>query len=167
MLRDENYERPLNTNFYLTKPLNMPPSWYNAGKGGIRVETMADAVTVRNYCGARHMQRGDRLHFNIRFLVTPFKPLDTESHFNTRFVHKYVPVETVRAWGGTVVNIHHANDINPYINYPFYNLDRAKGLHRGSSQQRPQGQAVLHDSGAELQGSRALRAAFPRRRDSE
>jgi hypothetical protein len=126
VLRDKNYERPLNTNFYLTKPLNMPTSWYNAGKGGIRVETMADAVTVRNYSGARHMRRGDRLHFNIRFLVTPFKLLDTKSHFNTRFVHKYVPVETVRAWGGTVVNIHHANDINPYINYPFYNLDQQR-----------------------------------------
>ncbi len=26
--------------------------------------------------------------------------------------------------GGTVVNIHHANEINPYINYPFFNLDK-------------------------------------------
>jgi hypothetical protein len=29
----------------------------------------------------------------------------------------------VRDWGGTVVNIHHANEINPYINYPFFNLE--------------------------------------------
>ncbi|MGD0783363.1 MAG: glycoside hydrolase domain-containing protein, partial [Candidatus Aminicenantales bacterium] len=28
-LRAENYSRPLNTNFYLSKPLNMPPSWFN------------------------------------------------------------------------------------------------------------------------------------------
>ena len=126
VLRDENYERPLNTNFYLTKPLNLPPSWYNAGKGGIRIETTTGAVTARNYSGPRHMRRGDTLHFNIRFLVTPFQPLDTKAHFNTRFVHKYVPVDTVRAWGGTVVNIHHANAINPYINYPFYNLDEQR-----------------------------------------
>jgi hypothetical protein len=33
-------------------------------------------------------------------------------------------VDTVLAWGGTVVNIHHANAINPFINYPFYNLDK-------------------------------------------
>jgi hypothetical protein len=124
VLRDRNYERPLNTNFYLTKPLNMPPSWYNDGKGGIRVETTADAVLACNYSGARHMQKGDRLHFNVRFLITPFKPLDTKLHFNTRFVHKYVPVEMVHDWGATVVNIHHANEINPYINYPFYNLDQ-------------------------------------------
>jgi hypothetical protein len=30
----------------------------------------------------------------------------------------------VVAWGGTVVNVHHANEINPYINYPFFHLDR-------------------------------------------
>ena len=33
-LRAENYSRPLNTNFYLSKPLNLPPSWWNNGKGG-------------------------------------------------------------------------------------------------------------------------------------
>ena len=30
----------------------------------------------------------------------------------------------MKADGGTVVNIHHANEINPYINYPFFNLDK-------------------------------------------
>ena len=124
VLRDINYERPLNTNFYLSKPLNLPPSWYNDGRGGIRVETTPDAVTATNYSGARKMPAGTTLHFNVRFLVTPFKPIDTTTHFNTRFVHKYVPVDEVKAAGGTVVNIHHANEINPYINYPFFNLDK-------------------------------------------
>jgi hypothetical protein len=67
---------------------------------------------------------GDTLNFNVRFLITPFKPIDTATHFETRFVHQYVPVDSVRAWGGTVVNIHHANEINPYINYPFFNLEQ-------------------------------------------
>ncbi len=123
VLRDENYERPLNTNFYQNKPLNLPPSWFNDGRGGIRIETTPAAVVAHNYSGPRHLNPGDTLHFNIRFLLTPFKPIDTGTHFDTRFVHKYVPVDTVRAWGGTVVNIHHANEINPYINYPFYNLE--------------------------------------------
>ena len=72
----------------------------------------------------RTLAAGDTLHFNIRFLITPFKPIDTETHFNTRFVHQYVPVDQVKEWGGTVVNIHHANEINPYINYPFFNLEQ-------------------------------------------
>jgi hypothetical protein len=124
VLRDENYERPLNTNFYQNQPLHMPPSWFNGGRGGIRIETEPGTVTAVNYSGARNLAAGDSLHFNVRFLITPFKPIDTREHFNTRFVHQYVPVDSVRAWGGTVVNIHHANEINPYINYPFFNLEQ-------------------------------------------
>ncbi len=143
VLRDENYVRPLNTNFYRNQPLNMPPSWFNEGRGGIQIfeeqvlvpasgdpaeatvdsDVEARAVVADNYSGPRQVLEGDTLHFNIRFLLTPFKPIDTGAHFNTRFVHQYVPVDSVRAWGGTVVNIHHANEINPFINYPFFNLD--------------------------------------------
>jgi len=123
VLRDDAYVRPLNTNFYQAQPLRMPASWFNDGRGGIRIETAADEVTAFNYSGLRHMAAGDTLKFNIRFLLTPFKPIDTGTHFQTRFVHRYVPVDSVVAWGGTVVNIHHANEINPYINYPFFNLD--------------------------------------------
>ncbi|MBP6715674.1 MAG: hypothetical protein KA205_02355 [Acidobacteria bacterium] len=124
VLRDNNYERPLNTNFYLSKPLNLPPSWHNGGKGGIRINESRGVVTATNYSGARHIAKGETLHFNVRMLMTPFKPVNTTAHFNTRFVHKYVPVDEVKADGGTVVNIHHANEINPFINYPFFNLDK-------------------------------------------
>lgn len=126
VLRDRNYQRPLNTNFYQAQPLNLPPSWYNEGRGGIRIDERDGAVVARNYCGPRTLQPGDTLHFHIRFLITPFKTIDTKKHFNTRFVHKYVPVDSARALGGTVINVHHANEINPYINYPFYNLEAQK-----------------------------------------
>jgi len=126
VLRDENYIRPLNTNFYRNQPLNMPPSWFNKGRGGIRISEESGAVTAYNYSGRRTLQAGDTLHFNVRFLITPFKPINTRAHFNTRFVHQYVPVDSVKEWGGTVVNIHHANEINPYINYPFFALDEQK-----------------------------------------
>ena len=126
VLRDKNYERPLNTNFYQNKPLNLPPSWYNEGKGGINISTENGFTTIDNYSGGRAIQKGDTLNFNIRFLITPFKTLDTKDHFNTRFVHKYVPVDSVEYWNGTIVNVHHANEINPYINYPFFALDKQK-----------------------------------------
>ncbi len=124
VLRDDNYARPLNTNFYRNQPLRMPPSWFNEGRGGIRIREEIGAVLAHNYCGPRTLAAGETLHFNVRFLITPFKPIDTSKHFNTRFVHQYVPVDQVKEWGGTVVNIHHANEINPYINYPFFNLDQ-------------------------------------------
>jgi len=124
VLRDDNYARPLNTNFYRDQPLRMPPSWFNEGRGGIRIHDEADAVVAHNYSGPRKLSAGETLHFNVRFLITPFKPIDTRTHFNTRFVHQNVPVDQVKEWGGTVVNIHHASEINPYINYPFFNLDQ-------------------------------------------
>jgi len=123
VLRDDNYVRPLNTNFYRNQPLEMPPSWFNEGRGGIRIRTGEGEVVAENYSGPRRLASGDTLNFNIRFLITPLKPIDTRTHFETRFVHQYVPVDSVVAWGGTVVNIHHANEINPYINYPFFALD--------------------------------------------
>lgn len=124
VLRDGSYVRPLNTNFYQDQPLRLPVSWFNRDRGGIRVETRADAVTAVNYSGERRMTAGEELQFNIRFLLTPFRTIDTKTHFRTRFVHRYVPVDSVVESGGTVVNIHHANEINPYINYPFFNLDQ-------------------------------------------
>ena len=126
VLRDENYERPLNTNFYQDKPLNLPYSWYNEGKGGIDITEENGIVNIENYSGARNVRKGDTLNFNVRFLITPFKLIDTDEHFSTRFVHKYVPVDSVVKLNGTVVNVHHANEINPYINYPFYNSEKQK-----------------------------------------
>jgi hypothetical protein len=123
VLRDDDYVRPLNTNFYRNQPLRMPASWFNDGRGGISIREREGAVVARNFSGPRHMAAGDTLRFNVRFLITPFKPIDTNEHFETRFVHQYVPVDSVIEWGGTVVNIHHANEINPYINYPFFALD--------------------------------------------
>ena len=125
VLRDENYVRPLNTNFYRNQPLHMPPSWFNEGRGGIRItEENARPSPHTTTPVPENSAAGDTLHFNIRFLITPLKPIDTATHFNTRFVHQYVPVDSVRSWGGTVVNIHHANEINPFINYPFFNLEQ-------------------------------------------
>lgn len=126
VLRDENYERPLNTNFYHNKPLNLPKSWGNEGKGGIRITQTNTSVTASNYSSSRSMNAGDTLNYNVRFLITPFKMIDTKEHFSTRFVHKYVPVDSAAAKGGTVINVHHANEINPYINYPFYALEEQK-----------------------------------------
>jgi hypothetical protein len=119
--RDTNYERPLNTNFYLSKPLNIPLSWWNGGKGGCKVAESDDATTVMvtGFSGSRSVQAGESLHFYFNLLLTPFKPLDTRAHFKTRYFHAFKPVDEVARTGANTINIHHANAINPYINYPF------------------------------------------------
>jgi hypothetical protein len=119
-LRAESYSRPLNTNFYLSKPLNMPPSWFNEGKGGCRVKEAGSGVVLFTaYSGPRPLKPGEELHFDFNFLLTPFKTIDTNAQWSTRFIHAYKTLEEVARTGANTINIHHANDINPYINYPF------------------------------------------------
>ncbi len=125
--RAENYERPLNTNFYQQKPLNMPPSWFNGGKGGIMLKRDGNTYEVVAYSAGRIINPGDTLHFDFNLLITPFKPLDVQKQWHDRYYHRYEPLDTIAAAGANVINVHHATDINPYINYPFMLPDLMKG----------------------------------------
>lgn len=125
--RDINYERPLNTNFYQQKPLNMPHSWYNNGNGGINILHNAESIDIVGYSGERFVERGDIFHFNFNIAITPFKPIDTKKQWSHRFYHRHLPVDSIKAYGANTINIHHATDINPYINYPFLTPELMKG----------------------------------------
>jgi hypothetical protein len=125
-LRDERYKRPLNTNFYLQKPLIAPSSWANGDKGGIEIGIKGKSMLVNNYSGQRRMRKGDTLYYNFNLLVTPFHVLNTDFQWATRFYHRYNNLDSIKATGATVVNIHHATPINPWINYPFIEWRRMK-----------------------------------------
>ncbi len=125
-LRDENYSRPLNTNFYLQKPLVLPASWGNEGRGGIEITERDDVALVTAYSGPRAMKKDEVKYFNFTLLITPFHVLNTDFQWKTRFYHRYSPVDSVIKRGSTVANIHHANAINPYINYPFIRTKEMK-----------------------------------------
>jgi hypothetical protein len=136
-LKDDRYERPLNTNFYTLKPLVMPRSWENGGRGsctfraygrtGVRAygngRPGAGTYLVTCSSGERTMAAGDTLYFDLRLLLTPFHTLDTRAQWTTRYYHSYKPIDTVRAAGANTINVHHATAINPYINYPFLRPD--------------------------------------------
>ena len=140
-LKDQHYIRPLNTNFYTLRPLVMPTSWANGGQGGCAFQAARTGVPpyrgtgvpayrgtylVSCFSGARTIAAGDTLYFNLRLLLTPFHTLDTRAQWTTRYFHAYRPVDTVLARGANTINIHHANAINPYINYPFLRPDAMK-----------------------------------------
>jgi hypothetical protein len=118
-LHDENYVRPLNTNFYLQKPLLLPTSWGNGTNGGIDIGEKGKSILANNYSGERSMKKGDVLYYNFNLLITPFHPINTDFQWATRFYHAYKPIDTIKETGATIINIHHGTAINPYINYPF------------------------------------------------
>ncbi|WP_233164752.1 glycoside hydrolase domain-containing protein [Pedobacter sp. ASV28] len=123
-LRDEKYIRPLNTNFYLQKPLLLPTSWGNGNKGGVTIGIKGSSMLVNNYTGEREMKKGEVQYYNFTLLITPFHTIDTDFQWENRFYHKYNTIDSIKATGATVVNIHHATPINPWINYPF--IEHAK-----------------------------------------
>ncbi len=118
-LRDQNYQRPLNTNFYLQKPLVLPSSWGNENRGGVKILKEDNFLKINNYSGSRTIKKGDTLYYNFTLLITPFHTLQTDAQWNQRYFHAYKPIDSVIISGSNVINIHHANELNPYINYPF------------------------------------------------
>lgn len=98
---------------------DLPAAWHNGGRGGCIVsEEGNDIVTVRAYSGERALQAGEELEFCFGLLVTPVKSLDP-AHWNQRYYHAAVPAQTAVDAGANIINVHHGNDLNPNINYPF------------------------------------------------
>ncbi len=123
-----NFHRPLINAYYDFRPLALPGSW---GSGGIRIEHADNAVLVTSYSGPTritHAGKGEGgLSFDIDWYLTPFKPLDVKQHFSDRFYHPnqgaaLEDTAALKKQGVNIVEIHHNQLSNPYINYP-YNSD--------------------------------------------
>ena len=131
-LYDNKYERPLNTNFYHQKPLHMPVSWCNAGNGGIDIHNAADGTRINAYSGKRSVKKGNRLYYYFNLALTPFRPIDTDKQWRERYHHNYEFLDGIQKRGANVINIHHANAINPFINYPFLRTKEMKAYIDGA-----------------------------------
>ena len=131
-LYDNKYERPLNTNFYHQKPLHMPVSWCNAGNGGIDIHNAAGGTRINAYSGQRRVKKGDRLYYYFNLAFTPFRPIDTDKQWRERYHHNYEFLDGIQKRGANVINIHHANAINPFINYPFLRTKEMKAYIDGA-----------------------------------
>jgi len=124
-LRGASYCGPL-LNLYRPAP---PDSWHNSGKGGFRISRDGRQVLASAFSGPRVLGGGDSLRFEFALLVTPVKEVNTGSHFTGRYYHggNVLPSPEECAAGVSVVNIHHANQYNPYINYPFLSVNELRG----------------------------------------
>jgi hypothetical protein len=124
-LRGSRYHGPL-LNLYHPPP---PESWANDGLGGFRIESSDNEVLATVFTGARELEKGDELDFEFAMLITPVKPLNQASQFLDRYYHnsgKPDPGPEDLEAGVRIVNLHHANPFNPFINYPFKAVDVMK-----------------------------------------
>ncbi len=123
-LKAENWVRPLINVYYKFGPLKLPPSWGNDGKGGVTVSEEGREVKLRAWSGSREIKRGEVLNYNFELLLTPFKVIDRKIKFGDRYYHgggtvTSVKVDSAKHAGANILNIHHAEDIYPFINYPY------------------------------------------------
>lgn len=96
------------------------PVWSNGGKGSVKVSgAKGGPATVVASTGSRIIGK-EPLNHEFNLLVTPLKELDTRKHFSTKFFHAE-PSDFDKAAedGANIMNIHHATNLNPYINYPY------------------------------------------------
>lgn len=126
-----NHVRPLVNVYYHFLPLNLPESWGNEGRGGVRIETPVEGVVqVQAYSGPRTLKAGQTLTFIAELYLTPFRPLDTEKQWSVRFFHPHpnnqqdfmrdaLAKMDPSSGGANVLNIHQAQFAAPYINYPY------------------------------------------------
>lgn len=124
-LRGADYCGPL-LNLYHPAP---PVSWCNNDKGGFRIVKGKSNTTAVIYSGERTFSAGDSIDFEWSFLITPVKKLNSASQFTDRYYHNGenpLPSDSDLSCGVRIVNLHHANNYNPHINYPFIAVDSMK-----------------------------------------
>lgn len=147
-----SYSGPL-LNLYHPK---YPDAWHNGGKGGFTIKREADTTIVTAYTGDRVLPADSVLNLDFALLITPVKELDFHSQFTDRYYHngsKPTPSEEDVAAGVRIINIHHANELNPFINYPFLSVEELKDFTK-----------TWHDRGSKVKLYYTLReitTAFP------
>jgi len=120
----ENYVRPLINIYYAYGPLHLPPSWGNGGQGGVKVTESGSTVLMNAYSGPRDLAPGEMLQFDCDLLITPLKLIDTGVRWKDRYFHgggtvARSKVRMADSVGANIINIHHAEDLYPFINYPY------------------------------------------------
>jgi hypothetical protein len=126
-LRGASYCGPL-LNLYHPQP---PSSWDNGGNGGVKVKKSVKDVKSISYSGKRHLEKDQTIDFEFALIVTPVKELNPKNQFRDRYYHnggKPNPDESEVAAGVKIINIHHANIYNPYLNYPFLATDKLRSI---------------------------------------
>jgi hypothetical protein len=126
-MRGAAYCGPL-LNLYHPQP---PLSWCNENKGGFAIRSTANRVVTTTYSGERKLAANQVLDFEFALLITPVRELNPRNQFTDRYFHNAEnptpPLDDLKT-GIRIINVHHANPVNPYINYPFVAVDSMKNF---------------------------------------
>ncbi|GJM27442.1 MAG: hypothetical protein DHS20C17_00770 [Cyclobacteriaceae bacterium] len=123
-LKAKNYRRPLVNIYYEFSPLIMPLSWDNKGEGGIEMVETSGGINISAYSGSRELAPGEQLDFNFELLITPFKLIDKTKKYGDRYYANHLSksfekIKLAKQLGANIIDVHHAEDIYPFINYPY------------------------------------------------
>lgn len=114
--RGGTYHGPLLNDYKPVPPL----VWENSSKGSISVSgNRKQPASVIASTGDRTIT-AQSLDFEFALLITPVKPVNSAKHFSERYYHSNPDNFSKAALeGANIANIHHAQRLNPYINYPY------------------------------------------------
>lgn len=131
----QDYIRPLINIYYKNLPMKNPhATWDNSGRGGVKFEKGGDSARITAYTGAFSLKKGESRSFDFELHFTPLKPIDYKKHYSVRYSHytqlknEYKQVDEAEKLGLNYINIHHGNEVHPFINYPFIEVQRLKHL---------------------------------------
>ncbi|MEG1642902.1 MAG: DUF6067 family protein [Bacteroidales bacterium] len=114
--RGGSYHGPL-INDYKPEP---SPVWSNQGKGKVTIlgakGQMTQVIASTGPCTIDENSKD----FEFALLITPVKQVNSAKHFSERYYHGHPEgFDKATEEGPNIVNIHHAEPLNPVINYPF------------------------------------------------
>jgi hypothetical protein len=98
-----------------------PKNWANDGKGNISLSgKQGQQAKVVASTGAFVLTK-EPVEYGINLLITPVHPVNTAKHFSERYYHSDPKnfSKAAEEGGANIENIHHARNLNPFINYPF------------------------------------------------
>ena len=89
-------------------------------------------VTLCSDMGGLSLKAGEEREISFQLLITPLKPLDPD-HWNWRYFQAWKDAsspEQAEKDRVKILSVHHANEYNPFINYPFLTKEKLRAFAR-------------------------------------
>jgi hypothetical protein len=98
-----------------------PKNWSNGGAGRVAVSGRRGGEATLTASTGAAIITGEPVEYRTDLLITPVRKTDPAKHFSQRYYHSDPKGFTKAAeeGGANIGNIHHAQLLNPFINYPF------------------------------------------------